>query len=90
MGNETKTRVLTIRLDPTLGMLCDRVAVERGAADLSDYIRGLLIADAIALGHVLVGIEVPSWVVGTVLDVQGKVPASDELRRIKTQTKRYG
>jgi len=85
-----KTKMIAIRMELTLGTLCERLAVEREASGLSDYIRGLLIADAIALGHDLTGIQIPGWVVGTVLDVQRKVPHSDELRRIKTETKRYG
>lgn len=52
---------LNLRVEPELHRLALELVRERGARDLSDYIRGLLIDDAMEAEKQLRGVSIPGW-----------------------------
>jgi len=70
MANEKRTSKVTVRLEPRLRDLADAGAESRGASDISDYIRGLLLSDAHNLGAPLKGLDLPGWLIGEHLTIE--------------------
>ena len=63
-GDKKQTGKITVRVDEELAKLAAQLAEERGATDVSDYVRGLLVADAATVDRNLIhGIPIPGWAV---------------------------
>jgi len=60
-GSDDISGRINLRLDPPLRVLLEDLISLRMARDLSDYIRGLIIADAIELRKPIIGVEIPGW-----------------------------
>jgi hypothetical protein len=63
MTKEKKFERITVRLEAQLFELARSLARERGAADISDYVRGLLVVDAVTENKPLGGTPVPGWLI---------------------------
>jgi hypothetical protein len=70
-ANENQTGRVNVRFEPALKIVIDQLTKERGASDLSDYIRGLVIADAIAADKKMHGITIPGWLIGQRISIVG-------------------
>ena len=54
---------VNLRVEPALRNLIDELIKESGASDISDYLRGLVIAEAIESKKKMLGISIPAWLV---------------------------
>ena len=63
---------VNVRFEPALKEITDQLVRERGALDLSDYLRGLVIADAIAADKKMNGITIPGWLIGKRVSIVGE------------------
>lgn len=70
MANEKRTAKITVRLEPGLRDMGKYLASKSGASDLSDYLRGLILADVISDGQVVTGIDIPGWLIGKHIDIR--------------------
>lgn len=73
---EKQGPAITVRLEPKLRELARILAKERGATDTSDYIRGLLVADAVKQNKPLSGIQIPGWLIDNLVELQLVTPRS--------------
>lgn len=62
---------INVRFEPTLRSLVDDLIRLRGAADLSDYMRGLVILDALSADRKLFGISIPAWLTESRVSIKG-------------------
>jgi hypothetical protein len=59
--DEKQGEKITVRLGVRLNQLAQSLAREHGADDFSDYVRGLIVHDAVTRGKSLSGIATPGW-----------------------------
>jgi hypothetical protein len=55
---------VVVRFSEELHDLALQLQKQHGATDVSDYLRGLVVADAAREGRLIRGISIPAWVVG--------------------------
>lgn len=73
MPNEKRALRITIRLDAKLLEMAERLIDQHKAGDTSEYIRGLILADAVFSGLPVEGTDIPGWLIGTRLLVHPSV-----------------
>lgn len=61
---------ITLRLDPRLMEMARALVTERKAGTVSEYIRGLIIADAVKQGKSLSGIDIPGWLTDVLVELR--------------------
>jgi hypothetical protein len=64
-GNEKKDVRKTVRVEEGLFQIALQRISTMEANDFSDYVRGLIIADALSASAPMSGINIPGWLVGT-------------------------
>lgn len=76
MAKDKQVARITVRLEDDLFALARTLANDRRADDVSDYIRGLLVVDAVTEGKSLGSIAIPGWLIEQGLIVPGIGPRS--------------
>ena len=61
MADEKLITRFNFRIDEALRDIASELIKRRGAKDISDYLRGLLIIDALAASIPVTGIDIPGW-----------------------------
>jgi hypothetical protein len=76
MANGKQDERIVIRLEPRLMEMARALVAERDSGTISEYIRGLIIADAAKQGKTLSGINIPGWLIDNLVVVQTLNPRS--------------
>lgn len=61
---EKRVKPRSVRLEERLYQIALSRLPRTGANDFSDYVRGLIIADALSVAASMAGIDIPGWLVG--------------------------
>lgn len=88
---EKQIKPRTVRVDERLFQIALSRVTETGADDFSDYVRGLIVADALASPMKITGIDIPGWIVGkrvnfTTIDPNPPAKPVGEVKRGKVGT----
>jgi hypothetical protein len=70
MTTEKQDEKIAIRLESRLMEMARALIVERNTGTISEYIRGLIIADAVKQGRSLAGITIPGWLTDTLVELR--------------------
>lgn len=63
---------VNLRIESQLLEYVKDLASKAGARDLSDYVRGLLIAESMTAKKDLTGISLPGWLIGNKVFISGE------------------
>lgn len=77
MASEKRTQRITIRLENELVGIAEQLVRSHKAGDMSKFVRGLIIGDAVASG-LSIEADIPSWLVGRYVLVGPMRPAVPE------------
>jgi hypothetical protein len=70
MPKPTQDERIVIRLEPRLMEITRALVVERDTGAISEYIRGLIVADAVKQGKSLAGVAIPGWLTDTLVELR--------------------
>lgn len=62
MAGDKKQSRISIRFDEQLFRVAADMQKEHGADDISDYIRGLIVLQAVQEGRSIRGVQIPGWI----------------------------